>query len=249
MNIVFMGTPDFAVPSLEAIIEKYGVMAVLTQPDRPKGRGKSVAMSPVKQVALNHDIKVYQPEKLKNEKSLIEELKNNNFPHIIYKADNAYKIYTYGSTKRENIEEKLDEVRAVYYDAYIGQVHISKNQISYLEDDKGTAEVIKDMNSLLGILNESSDTLYKITTAEGDLNQYKEVLVKHQTLLEDMSEKVKNATLPKELPTVEDINRMIDRQEKNISESLKILDEEANIYELQNYFLDNVFRIIEIIKG
>jgi len=86
MNIVFMGTPDFAVPSLEAIIEKYGVKAVLTQPDRPKGRGKSMAMSPVKQVALKHDIKVYQPEKLRNEKDLIEELKSMNLDFIIVVA-------------------------------------------------------------------------------------------------------------------------------------------------------------------
>ena len=48
MKIVFMGTPDFAVPSLEAIIEKYGVKAVFTQPDRPKGRGKKLAFSPIK---------------------------------------------------------------------------------------------------------------------------------------------------------------------------------------------------------
>ncbi|MEG1255248.1 methionyl-tRNA formyltransferase [Clostridium sp.] len=86
MNIVFMGTPDFAVPSLEAIIEKYGVKAVLTQPDRPKGRGKSVTMSPVKQVALKHDIKVYQPEKLRNERQLIEELKSMNLDFIIVVA-------------------------------------------------------------------------------------------------------------------------------------------------------------------
>ncbi|MEG0133284.1 MAG: methionyl-tRNA formyltransferase [Clostridium sp.] len=86
MNIVFMGTPDFAVPSLEAIIEKYGVKAVLTQPDRPKGRGKSVTMSPVKQMAIKHDIEVYQPEKLRNERELIEELKSMNLDFIIVVA-------------------------------------------------------------------------------------------------------------------------------------------------------------------
>ncbi|MEG0306925.1 MAG: methionyl-tRNA formyltransferase [Clostridium sp.] len=86
MNIVFMGTPDFAVPSLEAIIEKYGVKAVLTQPDRPKGRGKSVTMSPVKQMAIKHDIKVYQPEKLRNERELIEELKSMDLDFIIVVA-------------------------------------------------------------------------------------------------------------------------------------------------------------------
>ena len=60
MKIVFMGTPDFAVPSLEALIDKFGVEAVFTQPDRPRGRGKKMVFSPVKEIAVKHDIKVYR---------------------------------------------------------------------------------------------------------------------------------------------------------------------------------------------
>jgi methionyl-tRNA formyltransferase len=76
MKIVFMGTPEFAVPALEALIEKFDVEAVFTQPDKPKGRGKKLAMSQVKEVAVKHDIKVFQPEKLKKDRETIEELKN-----------------------------------------------------------------------------------------------------------------------------------------------------------------------------
>jgi len=65
MRIVFMGTPDFAVPCLKVLVDKYDVVAVFTQPDRRKGRGKKVAMSPVKECALEHNIAVYQPEKIK----------------------------------------------------------------------------------------------------------------------------------------------------------------------------------------
>ncbi len=65
MKIIFMGTPDFAVESLKACIEHHEVVAVFTQPDRPKGRGKKLAAPPVKETALEHDIKVYQPEKIK----------------------------------------------------------------------------------------------------------------------------------------------------------------------------------------
>ena len=54
MKIVFMGTPDFAVPSLEALIEKYGVEAVFTQPDRPKGRGKKILEILVKFTVQRH---------------------------------------------------------------------------------------------------------------------------------------------------------------------------------------------------
>lgn len=86
MKIVFMGTPDFAVPSLEALIEKYGVEAVFTQPDRPKGRGKKVAFSPVKEVAIKHDIKVFQPEKLKDDREAIEYLKGLKPDFIIVVA-------------------------------------------------------------------------------------------------------------------------------------------------------------------
>lgn len=86
MKIVFMGTPDFAVPSLEALIEKYGVEAVFTQPDRPKGRGKKMAFSPVKEVAIKHDIKVFQPEKLKDDREAIEYLKDLKPDFIIVVA-------------------------------------------------------------------------------------------------------------------------------------------------------------------
>ena len=86
MKIVFMGTPDFAVPSLEALIEKYGVEAVFTQPDRPKGRGKKMAFSAIKEVAVKHDIKVFQPEKLKDDREAIEYLKDIRPDFIIVVA-------------------------------------------------------------------------------------------------------------------------------------------------------------------
>lgn len=86
MKIVFMGTPDFAVPSLEALIEKYGVEAVFTQPDRPKGRGKKMAFSAVKEVAVKHNIKVFQPEKLKDDREAIEYLKELKPDFIIVVA-------------------------------------------------------------------------------------------------------------------------------------------------------------------
>lgn len=66
MRVVFMGTPDFAVPSLEKIIEKgHEVVLVVTQPDKPKGRGKNLQFPPVKECALEHGIEVYQPKRVK----------------------------------------------------------------------------------------------------------------------------------------------------------------------------------------
>jgi len=63
-RLIFMGTPDFAVPTLKALISHgHNVLAVVTQPDRPKGRGKKLTAPPVKQVASEHRIEVLQPEK------------------------------------------------------------------------------------------------------------------------------------------------------------------------------------------
>lgn len=68
MNIVFMGTPDFAIPTLKALIEsEHKVIAVFTQTDKPKGRGMKFTPSPVKELALTHNIPVYQPNSLKKE--------------------------------------------------------------------------------------------------------------------------------------------------------------------------------------
>lgn len=66
MNVVFMGTPEFAVPTLEALVKEHNVSAVVTQPDKPKGRGKKMMFSAVKEKALEYGLTVYQPEKVKD---------------------------------------------------------------------------------------------------------------------------------------------------------------------------------------
>lgn len=82
MRIVFMGTPDFAVSCLEALIEnKYNVVAVVSQPDKPKGRGNKLSPTPVKELALHNNIEVFQPEKAKDPE-FIEKLKEIN-PDLI----------------------------------------------------------------------------------------------------------------------------------------------------------------------
>ncbi len=74
MKIIFMGTPEFAVPSLEILLKHHEVVAVVTQPDKPKGRGKKMVFSPVKEKALQAGIEVLQPEKVRA-KEFIETLK------------------------------------------------------------------------------------------------------------------------------------------------------------------------------
>lgn len=78
LNIIFAGTPEFAAEHLRALLDsQHNVIAVYSQPDRPAGRGKKLKASEVKQLALEHDLPVYQPESLKNEAAQ-EELKALN---------------------------------------------------------------------------------------------------------------------------------------------------------------------------
>jgi len=79
MNVLFYGTPDFSVPTLRALIAAPNVKVgcVVTQPDRPQGRGQNLTESPIKRVALNNKIPVLQPENIRREKSaFIESVKN-----------------------------------------------------------------------------------------------------------------------------------------------------------------------------
>ncbi len=83
MKIVFMGTPDFATESLKALDKaNYDVLSVVTNPDRPKGRGMKLIASPVKQYAEDRGMKIYQPKKVKENTEFIEELKRQN-PDVI----------------------------------------------------------------------------------------------------------------------------------------------------------------------
>ena len=77
MKAVFMGTPDFAVPTLQKMIDMgIEITAVVTQPDKAKGRGKKVIYSPVKECALAHDLPVYQPVRIRKEPEFIQTLRD-----------------------------------------------------------------------------------------------------------------------------------------------------------------------------
>ena len=102
MNLVFMGTPDFSVPSLKILLNsKYNVSAVVTAPDKQRGRGRKVSFTPVKEFALENNLPVLQPEKLKDE-DFISELKKINadlFVVVAFKIlpPEVFTIPKYGS--------------------------------------------------------------------------------------------------------------------------------------------------------
>jgi methionyl-tRNA formyltransferase len=70
MRIVFMGTPESAVPSLRRLVDdRHEIVAVWTQPDKPSGRGKKLHQSPVKEFATKHNLTIHQPQKIKNDEA------------------------------------------------------------------------------------------------------------------------------------------------------------------------------------
>ena len=83
LNILFLGTPDFAKESLESIYNAgHNILGVVTNPDKPKGRGMKMAFSPVKEFAISKNINVYQPIKVRKNEEFIEEIKKIN-PDLI----------------------------------------------------------------------------------------------------------------------------------------------------------------------
>ena len=84
MRILFMGTPSFAVPSLERVGESFNIVGVVTQPDRPAGRGKRLKPPPVKEKALELRYKVFQPERIRDFAERIRELKPDCIVVVAY---------------------------------------------------------------------------------------------------------------------------------------------------------------------
>jgi methionyl-tRNA formyltransferase len=77
LKILFMGTPDFAKESLESIFDAgHNIIGVVTNPDKPKGRGLKMVASPVKEFALEKKLKIYQPVKVRNNEEFINEIKD-----------------------------------------------------------------------------------------------------------------------------------------------------------------------------
>ena len=105
MRIVFMGTPDFAEASLRKLLdEHFDVVGVFTQPDKPVGRGMKLQYSPVKQVALEAGIPVYQPEKVKNGEALevlkkLKERSKTDIGYIFAREDDDSLPYSYSSVE------------------------------------------------------------------------------------------------------------------------------------------------------
>ena len=152
MKIIFMGTPDFSVGTLEALVEAgHEVVLAVTQPDKPKGRGKEMQFTPVKECALAHNIPVYQPKKIR-EPECIEELKK-------YQADVCV-VVAFGQILPKEILEMTPygciNVHASLLPKYRGAAPIQR---SLWAGDAETGVTIMQMD--VGL--DTGDMLYKLS--------------------------------------------------------------------------------------
>lgn len=157
MKIVFMGTPDFAVGALEALVEAgHEVVAVVTQPDKPKGRGKEMQQTPVKVCAIKHNIEVFQPVKIKTAEA-VEVLKG-------YGAD-LFVVAAFGQILSKEILDMPKfgcvNIHASLLPKYRGAAPI---QWAILDGEKETGVTIMQMNEGL----DTGDMLTKVIVSIED---------------------------------------------------------------------------------
>lgn len=184
MKIVFMGTPDFAVPCLRTLAESpHEVSAVFTQPDKPKGRGYKMIPTPVKAVAMEYDIPVYQPLSLRKgedaEKSL--EILKNISPDLIV-------VTAYGQILPKEIldlpKHKCINIHASLLPAYRGSAPINW---CILNGEKTTG--VTSMLMAEGL--DTGDMLIKKSTDIGENENYQELY----TRLAEMGSEVLTETI------------------------------------------------------
>jgi len=185
MKIVFMGTPDFAVGALQAIIDAgHEVVAVVTQPDKPKGRGKEMQITPVKECALKHNIPVLTPVKIK-EAEAIEELKK-------YPAD-IFVVAAFGQILSKEILEMPPlgcvNIHASLLPKYRGAAPI---QWAILDGEEETGVTIMQMNEGLDtgdMLIQEKVSITKTETGESLFDKLAEcgakLIVKALPLIEE----------------------------------------------------------------
>ena len=232
MKIVFMGTPDFAKESLEAIYNAgHEILAVVTNTDKPKGRGMKVVQSPVKEYAISKNLKIYQPEKVRKNEEFIQEIKNLN-PDVIC-------VVAYGKILPQEILDipKLGciNVHGSLLPKYRGAAPI---QWSVINGDKVTGITTMYMN--IGM--DTGDMILKEETEIGDDETTGEVWERLSKigakLLVKTLEQIENGTAPR-IPQGEEFSMapMLNKEMSKIDWENKTAEEIKNLVRGLNPFM------------
>lgn len=175
MRIVFMGTPDFAAASLQKLIdEKYDIAAVFTQPDKPRNRGMSLSFSPVKELALQNGLDVYQPTKLRDGSftELLRSLKPDVLVVVAYGRilpEDALSVPTYGAVNvHSSLLPKYRGAAPVQWAVLNGDT-VTGVSTMYLAPEMDTGDVIFTERTEIGEFETSGELFDRLMVMGAEL--------------------------------------------------------------------------------
>ena len=175
MRIVFMGTPDFAAASLQKLIdEKYDIAAVFTQPDKPRNRGMSLSFSPVKELALQNGLDVYQPTKLRDGSftELLRSLKPDVLVVVAYGRilpEDALSVPTYGAVNvHSSLLPKYRGAAPVQWAVLNGDT-VTGVSTMYLAPEMDTGDVIFTEKTEIGEFETSGELFNRLMVMGAEL--------------------------------------------------------------------------------
>ena len=229
LKVVFMGTPDFAVPILEKLITDTEVLLVVTQPDKVRGRNNKISFSPIKEIAVKNNIEVFQPEKIKQDYQTIID-KN---PDIIITA-------AYGQIIPEELlfftKYKAINVHASLLPKYRGGAPINR--------------AIENGEKYLGITIMYMDKLMD----NGDMISQRKIELKEEDNFDTMNKKLSilgRDLLMDTLPSIiNSTNERIKQKEEDVK-IIKLLNKEELLIDFNNDFISvfNKIRSLDSIPG
>lgn len=214
------------------------------------GKGQQYITLQIRPLSI-YAVQIASTSTTENMEDFISKLNLQKLSHLIYRMDNSYKVYTLGATKRDFVEQYLENIRELYPDAYISEIHLPIKKLSVAEEDQEVVEaIVNNFNNLIDVLDKLSNEWYNFLREKGDLTTYKELLLEQQQLLEELSNEIKaqDVQLPETLPRVENIEKMIHYQQSNINQTLEILGNNEEAHKVHSLFLDSLFRVVEVIK-
>lgn len=175
MRIVFMGTPDFAAASLQKLIdEKYDIAAVFTQPDKPRNRGMNLSFSPVKELALQNGLDVYQPTKLRDGSftELLRSLKPDVLVVVAYGRilpEDALSVPTYGAVNvHSSLLPKYRGAAPVQWAVLNGDT-VTGVSTMYLAPEMDTGDVIFTEKTEIGEFETSGELFDRLMVMGAEL--------------------------------------------------------------------------------
>ncbi|PHS36279.1 MAG: hypothetical protein COA82_01495 [Alkaliphilus sp.] len=198
-----------------------------------------------------HMIQIASLTDAENIEQLVKYLDEKKLPHLVYKKNDSYKIYTKGFIKREHAKYQLDEIMTHFPDAFIFTKHLFDLKLEFekAEVNSINGEIITNFNELLGFMEAQSEILYNYYKKEGELDLYVELLTKQQTLLDTLSDNVNKLPTQNNNFRKKEIENMIQYQKSNIEYSKNLLTniENVSMYKVHSLFLDSLFRVVDAI--